>query len=215
MNSKVDIYLSEIKNWKKPLEKLRKILLECQLTEELKWRNPCYTFQNSNIAMLGSFKEYCALSFFKGVLLNDTNNILIAPGENSQSVRLIKFTNVDDIIKLETIIKAYIYEAIELEKAGIKVVLKKSTNLNFPEEFQNIVENMPSLKEAFEALTPGRQRAYNLYFAAAKQSKTRTARIEKYIPKILDGIGINDCTCGLSKKYPYCDGSHKFASTKK
>ena len=214
MNPKVDAYLSKIKNWQEELEKLRSILLDCQLIEELKWRSPCYTFQNTNIIILGNFKEYCTLSFFKGVLLNDANHILIAPGENSQSVRLIKFTNISQIIKLEPIIKAYIYEAIEIEKAGLKVDLKQSTNLTFPDEFQKKLDSIPALKKAFDALTPGRKRAYNLHFSSAKQSKTREARIKNYIPKILDGIGINDCTCGLSKKHPYCDGSHKHASTK-
>ncbi len=209
MNSKITDYIENADQWQEEMRHLRALLLECQLTEEMKWRVPCYTYNDVNIVIIGKFKAYCTLSFFKGVLLNDTNNILVAPGENSQSSRMIKFTSVQEIMEIKSTLKAYIYEAIEVEKAGIKVDFKESTNLTYPEEFRHKLEKMPALKTAFEDLTPGRQRAYNLYFSGAKQSKTRESRIEKYIPRILDGIGINDCTCGLSKKQPYCDGSHK------
>ncbi|MCL4167519.1 UNVERIFIED_CONTAM: hypothetical protein GTU68_016463 [Idotea baltica] len=207
---KVDDYFSTVTKWRQELEKLRAILLDCQLTEELKWRSPCYTFQKLNIAILGGFKDYCALSFFKGALLQDAHGLLVAPGENSQSSRLFKFTDVKEIVTMEPQIKAYIYEAIEVEKAGLKVAFKQSTNLVFPEELQQQLDASPDFKSAFEALTPGRQRGYNIYFSAPKQSKTRTARVEKYRQRIFDGKGINDCICGRSKKLPQCDGSHKY-----
>lgn len=209
-NPKVDTYLNRVKAWQEELAKLRTILLDCGLTEELKWRVPCYTFQESNVALLGGFKEYCALSFVKGVLLQDSEGILVAPGENSQSVRLARFTSVKEIGELESSLKTYIYEAVEVEKAGLRVDLKESTNLVFPDELLTKLKESPDLKTAFENLTPGRQRAYNLYFSAAKQAKTRASRVEKYRQQILDGKGINDCTCGLSHKLPYCDGSHKY-----
>ena len=209
-NRKVDDYFTTITQWRQELEQLRAILLDCQLTEELKWRSPCYTFQKQNIAILGGFKAYCALSFFKGALLQDTHGLLVSPGENSQSGRLFKFTDVKQIVAMAPQIKAYIYEAIEVEKAGVKVAFKQNKDLMFPEELQQQLKASPGLKSAFEALTPGRQRGYNLYFSAPKQSKTRTARIEKYRQRILDGKGINDCICGRSKKLPQCDGSHKY-----
>jgi uncharacterized protein YdeI (YjbR/CyaY-like superfamily) len=214
MNPKIDEFLSKVKNWKEELETLRNILLDCGLIEELKWRQPCYMFQETNLILIGGFKEHCVISFFKGVLLSDTNGILVKPGENSQTVRFIKFTSVQEIVKMKPILKAYIYEAIEVEKMGLKVDMKESTSLIYPEEFQAILNKNPKLKKAFEALTPGRQRAYNMFFAAPKQSQTRTSRVEKYMQQILNGKGINDCTCGLSKKLPYCDGSHKFLKTK-
>ena len=210
MNSKVDEYLGKAKKWQEELIKLRQIILDCQLTEELKWKVPCYTFQNNNVVLIHSFKEYCAIAFFKGALLNDTNGILIQQTENSQSGRQIRFTSVQEIIDMELVLKAYIYEAIEVEKAGLKVEFKKASEFNIPEEFQQKIEENIDLKAAFEALTPGRQKAYFLHFSAPKQSKTRESRIEKCIPQILKGKGLNDCTCGLSKKMPYCDGSHKF-----
>ncbi|MEQ6119658.1 DUF1801 domain-containing protein [Reichenbachiella sp. MALMAid0571] len=212
MNPKVDEYLSKAKKWQEEMEALRTILLDCMLTEELKWRVPCYMYKASNIVLIGAFKEYCTLGFFKGVLLNDVDGILVAPGENSQTVRMIKFTNVRQIVEMESILKAYIYEAIEVEKAGLKVDFKESTNLIFPKELLDKLEENPVFKTAFEALTPGRQRAYNLYFSAAKQPETRVSRIEKYTQRILNGKGINDCVCGLSKKQPNCDGSHKHLS---
>ena len=210
MNPEVDVYVSNVKKWQKEIAKLREIVLDCQLTEEVKWKNPCYTYQQKNIVLIHGFKEYCALMFFKGALLHDENNLLIQQTEQVQAGRQIRFTNIDEIVKLEPILKAYIYEAIEVEKAGLKVEMKKSTDLVFPEEFENILDKNPTFKSAFASLTPGRQRAYNLYFSAPKQSKTRETRVEKYMQQILDGKGLTDCTCGLSKKMPYCDGSHKY-----
>lgn len=188
---------------------LRKIALGSDLTEMIKWGVPCYVFQESNIFLLGSFKAFCSISFFKGSLLKDPKGILSKPGENSQSVRMIKFTHLDQIRKLEQVIKAYILEAIEIEKTGIKPIMEKSVELEFPEELIQILDEDGDFKAAFSALTPGRQRGYNLFFTAAKQPATRISRIEKYRQQILDGKGINDCTCGLSKKMPSCDGSHK------
>jgi uncharacterized protein YdeI (YjbR/CyaY-like superfamily) len=192
MNPKVDRYLRKSKKWQKELEKLRMIILDCQLTEELKWGKPCYTFQKSNIVIIIPLKEYCALMFCKGALLNDANGILIEPGENTQAGRWIKFTNVREIVEMETILKAYIYEAIEVEKAGLKVNYKKTSEFIIPEEFQNKLDEIPALKTAFDALTPGRQRAYILYFSAPKQSKTRESRVEKCMQQILNGKGLND-----------------------
>lgn len=209
MNVKVDEFLNNAKAWQKELAQLRRIVLDCGLTEELKWGVPCYTHRNGNIALLGGFKEYCVLSFFKGVLLHDAEGILVAPGENSQAVRMVKFTSVQAIVKLEPVLKTYIHEAMKVEEDGLKVDFKESTNLEFPEELLHKLNADPAFKAAFEALTPGRQRAYNLYFTAAKQPETRVARIEKYVPRILNGKGINDCVCGRSKRMPNCDGSHK------
>lgn len=210
MNAQVDEFLIKAEKWQNELSKLRSILLECGLTEEFKWRNPCYTFQNKNIILLGGFKEWCVISFLKGVLLNDENGILIAAGENSQSAKIIKFTNLEEIIKLKSILKAYIFEAMEVEKLGLKVEVKKNDELEFIEELQQKFDENIDFKTAFENLTLGRQRGYNMFFSAAKQSKTRIARIEKYTQQIFNGKGINDCTCGMSKKMPSCDGSHKF-----
>ena len=192
MNPKVDGYLRKAKKWQAELEKLRMIILDCQLTEELKWGKPCYTFQKSNIVIIIPLKEYCALMFCKGALLNDANGILIKPGENTQAGRWIKFTAVREIVEMETILKAYIYEAIEVEKAGLKVNFKKTTEFIIPEEFQNRLDEIPALKTAFDALTPGRQRAYILYFSAPKQSKTRESRVGKCMQQILNGKGLND-----------------------
>ncbi len=191
MNPKVDKYLSKAKKWQKELEKLRMIILDCQLTEELKWGVPCYTFQKSNIVLIHVFKEYCALLFFKGALLNDTNGILIQQTKNTQAARQIRFTNVREIVAMEPILKAYIYEAIEVEKAGLEVNFKKNPE-PIPEEFQNKLDEIPALITAFDALTPGRQRAYILYFSAPKQSKTRESRVEKCMQQILNGKGLND-----------------------
>ena len=192
MNPKVDFYFSKAKKWQEELEKLRMILLDCQLTEELKWGVPCYTFQKSNIVLIHVFKEYCALLFFKGALLNDTHGILIQQTKNTQAGRQIRFTNVREIVKMNPILKAYVYEAIEAEKAGLKVNFKKTTQFIIPEEFQNKLNEIPALKTAFDALTPGRQRAYILYFSAPKQSKTRESRVEKCRQQILNGKGLND-----------------------
>ncbi|MBU9705621.1 YdeI/OmpD-associated family protein [Paenibacillus sp. AK121] len=192
INPKVDAYLDKVKKWKAEMEKLRAIMLDCQLTEELKWGKPCYMFQNSNIAIIQGFKEHCALMFFKGALLNDPNGILIKPGEDTQAGRQIRFTNVEGIVEMEAILKDYINEAIEVEKAGLKVDFKKNTELIFPEEFQAKLDEDPALKTAFAALTPGRQRAYVMHFSAPKQSKTRESRIEKCMQDILNGKGLND-----------------------
>ena len=192
MNPKVDFYFSKAKTWQKEIKKLRAIILDCNLAEELKWGCPCYTFEKSNIILIHVFKEYCALLFFKGTLLKDTKGILIQQTENVQSARQVRFTNIQQIVKLELILKAYIYEAVEVEEAGLKVELKKTTEYSIPEEFQKQLNKKPALKKAFDALTPGRQRGYMLYFSAPKQSKTRESRIEKCMPQILDGKGLND-----------------------
>ncbi|HEX7474449.1 MAG TPA: DUF1801 domain-containing protein, partial [Dehalococcoidales bacterium] len=173
MNPKVDFYFIKEKKWQEELEKLRTIILDCQLTEELKWGVPCYTFQKSNVVLIHVFKEYCAILFVKGALLQDAHGILITQTENVQAARQIRFTNVQEIVEMETILKAYIYEAIEVEKAGLKVNYKKATEFSIPDEFQNKLDENPALETAFYALTPGRQRAYLLYFSAPKQSKTR------------------------------------------
>lgn len=192
MNPKVDEFLSKAKKWKEEYEKLRNIVLDCELTEELKWMHPCYTFQNKNIVLIHGFKEYCALLFHKGALLKDAHGILIQQTENVQAACQIRFTNVREIVAMETILKAYIYEAIEVEKAGLEVNFKKNTEFIIPEEFQNKFDGIPALKTAFEALTPGRQRAYILYFSEPKQSKTRESRVEKCMQQILNGKGLDD-----------------------
>jgi uncharacterized protein YdeI (YjbR/CyaY-like superfamily) len=196
MNPKVDWYFSKAKKWQKELEQLRMIVLDCHLTEELKWGCPCYTFQKSNIVLIHVFKDYCALLFFKGALLKDKKGILVQQTENVQAARQIRFTpakgGIREIVKMKRTLKAYIYEAIEVEEAGLKVPLKKTTEFNMPEEFENKLKKIPALKEAFYALTPGRQRGYLLYFSSAKQSKTRELRVEKYTQQILDGKGLED-----------------------
>ena len=192
MNPKVDAFFSKTKKWREELEKLRTIILDCGLTEELKWGKPCYTVQNSNIVILQGFKEFCALLFTKGALLKDPNGILEKPGENTQAARRIPFINTREIVEMQTILKAYIHEAIEAEKSGLKVNFKKTTEFIIPEEFQNRLDELPALKTAFDALTPGRQRAYILYFTAPKQSKTRESRVEKCMQQILSGKGLND-----------------------
>lgn len=192
MNPKVDAYLRKAKKWQKEFEKLRMIILNCQLTEELKWGVPCYTFEKRNIVLIHGFKEYCALLFVKGALLHDAKGILITQTENTQAARQIRFTNVREIVKLKPILKAYIDEAIEVEKAGLTVNFKKTAEFKIPEEFQNKLDENPALKTAFDALTPGRQRAYILYFSQPKQSKTRESRVEKWMRQILKGKGLND-----------------------
>ncbi|CAI6232438.1 MULTISPECIES: YdeI family protein [Bacillus] len=191
-NPKVDEFLSKAKKWKEEFEKLRTIILDCELTEDFKWMHPCYTYNNKNVVLIHGFKEYCALLFHKGALLQDAHGILIQQTENVQAARQIRFTNVQEINELENILKAYIHEAIEVEKAGLKVEVNKNIELNIPEELQKKFDEIPALKIAFEALTPGRQRAYTLYFSQAKQSKTRESRVEKYVQKILDGKGLKD-----------------------
>jgi uncharacterized protein YdeI (YjbR/CyaY-like superfamily) len=191
-NPKVDFYFDRAKTWQKETNQLRTIILECGLSEELKWGCPCYTFQKKNIVLIHVFKEYCAVLFFKGSLLKDTDGVLIQQTENVQVARQIRFTSAREIVKMERILQAYIYEAIEVEKAGLRVKLKKTAAFKIPEEFQKKLDKNASLKTAFNALTPGRQRGYILYFSAAKQSTTRVSRIEKYIRPILDGKGLND-----------------------
>lgn len=206
LNPNIDRYLNEgcgrcplggtpqckVKRWPEELDTLRDIVLDCGLTEELKWGVPCYTFENSNILIVSAFKDYCALSFFKGALLSDVNGILHKPGENSRAARLMRFTNVREIVKMESLLKAYIFEAIEVEKAGLKVDFKKSSEFALPEEFQNKLDEDPALRNAFYALTPGRQRGYILYFSAPKQSKTRKSRIERCVEQIFIGKGLNE-----------------------
>lgn len=192
MNPKVDWYFNKAEKWQNEIRKLRTIILDCGLTEELKWGVPCYTFQKSNIVLIHVFKEYCAILFFKGALLNDPNGILIQQTENVQAARQVRFTNLGQIAEMEAILKAYIYEAIEVEKAGLKVDLKTTTEFTIPEEFKNKLDKIPALKTAFDALTPGRQRAYLLHFSAPKQSKTRESRVEKCMQQILNGKGLDD-----------------------
>jgi uncharacterized protein YdeI (YjbR/CyaY-like superfamily) len=191
-NPKVDFFFSKAKKWKEEFEKLRTIVLDCGLTEELKWGKPCYTFQKSNIVVIQGFKEYCALMFFKGALLKDAHGILSRIGEHTQAGRQIRFTNVREIVPMEPILKAYIREAIEVEKAGLKVKLKKTSDFKIPEEFQNKLDQIPALKAAFDALTPGRQRGYIFYFSQPKQSKTRESRVAQCMQQILKGKGLND-----------------------
>jgi uncharacterized protein YdeI (YjbR/CyaY-like superfamily) len=191
MNPKVDAFLNEATQWREETEKLRNIVLRCGLTEELKWGKPCYTFQESNVVIIQGFKECCALLFCKGALLKDPKGILKKPGENSQAARRIEFTHAREIVAMEPVLKAYIHEAIEAEKAGLEVNFKKNPE-PIPEELQNKLDEIPVLKTAFFGLTPGRQRAYILYFSAAKQSKTRESRVEKCMRQILKGKGLND-----------------------
>ena len=192
MNPDVDFYFDENTKWQKEIEQLRAIALDCGLEEELKWGCPCYTYQGSNVVLIHVFKEYCAFLFFKGALLNNASGILIQQTKNVQAARQVRFTNVQEIVKMKKILKACIYEAIEVEKAGLKVALKKTAAYDVPEEFQKVLNKNAALKMAFKALTPGRQRAYLLYFSQAKQSKTREERIKKYVPLILKGKGLND-----------------------
>lgn len=192
VNPKVDVFLRKATQWREEMETLRAILLDCRLTEELKWGKPCYAFEGSNIAIIQPFKEYCALLFFKGALLADPKRVLVKTGENTVVGRQLRFTGVSEIVKRKAIIKALLREAIEAEKAGLKVERKKTTDLVLVEELRTKLDSLPALKTAFHALTPGRQRAYNIYFSAPKQAKTREARIEKCAPRILRGLGLMD-----------------------
>lgn len=192
MNRSVDAYIKVAKPWRKELEQLRMIVLDCGLDEEFKWGVPCYTFQKRNVVLMHVFKEYCALLFFKGALLSDPEGILVQQTKNTQSSRQIRFTDAREIVEMTDIIKAYILEAIEVEKAGLKVEFKETAEFDMPEEFRVRLDGSAELRTAFEALTPGRQRGYLLYFSAAKQSRTRESRIDKYIQQILDGKGLND-----------------------
>ena len=192
MNPKVDWFFEKDTKWQKEYVKLRTIILDCGLIEELKWGCPCYTFENSNVVLIHGFKEYCAVLFFKGALLNDPNGILVQQTKNVQSARQVRFTNAKEIMKMEKTLKAYIYEAIEVERAGLKVKLKKTSEYDVPVEFQKQLDKKAALKKAFDALTPGRQRAYLFYFSQAKQSKTREERVKKYMKHILRGKGLDD-----------------------
>ncbi|MRX67670.1 Uncharacterized conserved protein YdeI, YjbR/CyaY-like superfamily, DUF1801 family [Flavobacterium resistens] len=192
MNPKVDFFFDKATKWQEELEQMRTIALECQLTEELKWGNPCYMYQDTNVVLIHAFKDYCAFLFFKGALLKDTDGILIQQSENVQAARHIRFTSLKEIVDLKPILKTYIYQAIEIEKAGLKVTLKKTSDFPVSEEFQKKQDENPEFKKAFEALTPGRQRAYLLHFSQPKQAKTREARVEKHTQNILDGKGLND-----------------------
>lgn len=192
MNPKVDWFFNKDTKWQDAYQTLRTIILDTGLNEELKWGQPCYTFEKSNICLIHGFKDYCAVLFMKGALLKDPKGILIQQTKNVQAARQIRFTNVTEITKLKKTLKSYIYEAIEAEESGLKVEFKKSSEFEVPEEFQTKLDKKPALKKAFYSLTPGRQRGYLLYFASAKQAKTRESRVEKYIPKILEGAGLED-----------------------
>lgn len=208
-NPKVDEFLKKADKWKEEFETLRSIVLDGELTEEFKWMHPCYTFEKKNVVLIHGFKEYCALLFHKGALLKDPHGILIQQTENVQAARQIRFANIEEIVEKQAIIKEYIKQAIEVEKAGLEVEFKKKEDFQMPEELVSKFDEVPELKTAFEALTPGRQKAYIHFISQAKQSKTRESRIEKNIDRILAGKGLNDCICGHSKKMPNCDGSHK------
>jgi len=191
-NPKVDEFIDNAKKWREELKRLRAILLDSELTEEFKWRQPCYTFRGKNVVVISGMKESCAFAFFKGALLKDVHGVLTAPGKNSQSTRWIKFASVREIAELKSVLKAYIREAIEIEKSGVKLKLKKTSDLKFPDELQTMLDEFPEFKTAFDRLTPGRQRAYIYHFSAPKQSKTRESRVMKLMPKILDGKGLLD-----------------------
>jgi uncharacterized protein YdeI (YjbR/CyaY-like superfamily) len=191
-NTKVDDFIASAKKWQEEFRKLRAILLDSELTEEFKWSQPCYTFEGKNVVVIGGLKESCALAFFKGALLKDIHGVLTRPGQHSQSTRWFKFASVGEIAEMKSVVKAYIREAIEVEKAGLKVKLKKTSDLKFPEELQIMLDEFPDFRAAFDTLTPGRQRAYIYHFSAPKQPKTREARVQKFMPHILKGKGLLD-----------------------
>ncbi|WP_074432968.1 DUF1801 domain-containing protein [Bacillus ndiopicus] len=209
LNPKVDEFLSNATTWKEEFQALRRIVLDSGLTEDFKWMHPCYTLQNKNVVLMHGFKEYCALLFHKGALLSDPKGILVQQTEKVQAARQIRFKNLQEILELEPVIKEYITKAIEVEKAGLKVEVKRETEIEIPEELQSKFSENAAFQEAFETLTPGRQREYIMHIGQAKKSETRTARIEKNMPRILNGKGLKDCVCGFSKRMPNCDGSHK------
>ncbi|OYP32973.1 DUF1801 domain-containing protein [Rhodopirellula sp. MGV] len=208
-NSSVTEFINKDKTWQQEIRKLRELLLENGLTEEFKWRAPCYTHESSNIVIIGRLKKSCTLGFFKGVLLSDPQSILVAPGPNSQSARVVRFESLESIESLSDTIGAYIKEAIELEAKGAKVDFNQKDEIELPDELLQTYDENPLLKSAFESLTPGRRRAYVLHFTSAKQSKTRKSRVENCIPRIMAGKGMHDCICGLSDRMPRCDGSHQ------
>jgi len=209
-NPKVDEFLQKPSKWTECYERLRAIVLDCGLSEDFKWMHPCYTFDGKNVVLIHGFKDYCAMLFQKGALLKDAQGILVQQTKNVQAARQIRFANVQEIIEMEAILKAYIHEAIDVEKAGLIVEVKKRPEVGIPEEMQNKFDEVPTLKTAFDALTPGRRKAYILYFSNAKRSATRVSRIEKSMERILKGKGLMDCVCDHSKKMPNCDGSHKY-----
>ena len=210
MDSRIDAFMEKQSLWAGELQLLREIPLECGLEETLKWRQPCYTFKGKNILIIGSFKDFCCLSFFKGVLLKDSEGILKQQGENTQSARIVPFTNVSEITKLKPILKAYVFEAIEIEKSGLKVEYRQPEEMEFPKELEQAFQKDVAFESAFKNLTPGRQKGYLLFISGAKQSDTRVSRIEKHRSRIMAGKGIHDCVCGHSQKMPSCDGSHKY-----
>ena len=209
MNPKVDTFLLNVKKWREELTILRSIVMDSGLGEELKWGAPCYVHEQANVIIIHGFKDYFALMFFKGALMKDPQDLLRKPGENTQSGRQIRLTSMDEMLGQEEVLRAYIQHAIEVEKAGEKVITKKTEEYPVPSELEESFAENSDLQHAFYGLTPGRQRAYLMHFAEAKQSATRKARIEKYTPRILNGKGILDCWCGLSKRMPTCDGSHR------
>ena len=209
MNPKVDTFLLNVKKWREELTVLRSIVMDSGLGEELKWGAPCYVHEQANVMIIQGFKDYFALLFFKGALMKDPEDLLRKPGENTQSGRQIRLTSMDEMLGQEEVLRAYIQHAIEVEKAGEKVAVKKTEEYAVPLELEESFAENSDLQHAFYGLTPGRQRAYLLHFAEAKQSATRKARIEKYTQRILNGKGILDCWCGLSKRMPTCDGSHR------
>jgi uncharacterized protein YdeI (YjbR/CyaY-like superfamily) len=209
MNPEVDKYLDNLTLWKKELTRLRELILECGLDEEYKWMHPCYTYKQRNILLIHEFKKYCAILFNKGALLNDSKNILVRQTQNTQAARQIRFTDLSKIEDLKSTIKEYIYEAIEVEKLGLKIKNKKTSDFEVPQELIAVFDQRPEFKKAFDKLTEGRKRGYLLHFAKPKQSKTRLSQVQKNVDRILDGYGLNDCVCGLSKRKPNCDGSHK------
>ncbi len=209
MNPKVDTFLLNVKKWREELTILRSIVMDSGLAEELKWGAPCYVHEQANVIIIQGFKDYFALLFFKGALMKDPQDLLRKPGENTQSGRQIRMTSMDEMLGQEEVLRAYIQNAIAVEKAGEKVIVKKTEEYAVPLELEESFAENSDLQHAFYGLTPGRQRAYLMHFAEAKQSATRKARIEKYAPRILKGKGILDCWCGLSKRMPTCDGSHK------
>ena len=208
MNKEVDVYLAKAKKWQNEMQLLRDLLLACKLEEVIKWGKPCYTLHGNNVVMIQAFKDHCDLGFFKGALLQDKNGILIKAGENTQAGRQLRFTDIKEIDKQSKIIKSYIIEAVSIEKNGLQYAPESKAEKIHVEELTQIFKKDQAFKKAFESLTPGRQRAYLIHFSSAKQPATRMARIQKQRAKIMCGKGMNDCTCGLSKRMPNCDGSH-------
>ena len=209
MNSEVDKYLDNLNKWKKELTRLRELIADCGLTEDFKWMHPCYTYNKKNILLIHGFKEYFAILFNKGALLSDPKNMLVQQTENTQSARQIRFTDISEIEEFKPTIKEYIYEAIEVEKAGVKIKMKKTSDYEIPKELKQKFKVNSDFESAFKNLTEGRKRGYLLHFSQPKQAKTRISRIKKNTKRILNGKGLNDCVCGLSKRMPNCDGSHK------